>query len=329
MYCLHPLVKLNSDTLRQEYGKSFVSWKWFHQKKYVSELVHNNQVEIYQCNSCLPCLNMKRYHWVKKAILESERWKFSYFITLTYSNDFVPNELVKWDGQKFVKYLRKLIKPFDLRYILAGEYGGKTGRPHFHLILFTNYEFELIHPRHNHKMSGVIYECELISKAWLNKGFISISFDLDYQSFPYVVSYSNKGFVKQRQNYEKKVFDKFINDVYMDPQLSGWEKYMLFDLNFKHYKQAEFMTFSRKPPLGSYANNVNDSPSSLLKWLFNQRIKIDPKDVDNEYARELLKRHKDFYEFMNRNDLYNIIRTNEIKKESLENKNRKQFNDVI
>lgn len=329
MYCLHPLVKLCTKTLRKEYGKSFVSWKWFREKRNVSELVHNNQVEVFQCCSCLPCLNMRRYHWVRKAILESKRWEYVYFATLTYSDEYVPSELNKHDGQKFVKYLRKLIKPYEMRYILAGEYGGRTGRPHYHMIIFTNYKFDLIHPRQNSKSSGVLYECELMQKAWLHKGFIQVGFDLDFQSFPYVVSYSNKGYVKQRQNVEKKVFENYINQIYMDPNLTGFQKYILFDLNFKHYKQAEFMTFSKKPPLGSYANSVKDSPSSLLKWLFNQHIKINPNDVDNVYARELIKRHKDFYQFMNRNDLYNIIRTNEIKQESLIAKNKKQFNNVV
>lgn len=62
------------------------------------------------------------------------------FITLTYRDEDIPYEngfptLQKRDAQLFLKRLRKQFG-LGIRYYLCGEYGEKTGRPHYHAILF-------------------------------------------------------------------------------------------------------------------------------------------------------------------------------------------------
>lgn len=65
------------------------------------------------------------------------------FVTLTYDTLHVPitkngfMSLNKVDLQKFFKRLRKLDGTRKIRYYAVGEYGGKTLRPHYHLILFN------------------------------------------------------------------------------------------------------------------------------------------------------------------------------------------------
>ena len=48
--------------------------------------------------------------------------------------------LEKSDLQKFFKRLRKLNTQTKLKYYAVGEYGGKTNRPHYHIILFNSNE---------------------------------------------------------------------------------------------------------------------------------------------------------------------------------------------
>lgn len=58
------------------------------------------------------------------------------FITLTYSNDEQTfGNLDKTHLQLFIKRLRKKYKK-PITYYAIGEYGGKTFRPHYHIILF-------------------------------------------------------------------------------------------------------------------------------------------------------------------------------------------------
>lgn len=70
---------------------------------------------------------------------EYKRSKSAAFITLTYHPKYVPDQGVdKKHFQKFMKRLRK--KSGDrLRYYAVGEYGTKTGRPHYHAIIFNYY----------------------------------------------------------------------------------------------------------------------------------------------------------------------------------------------
>lgn len=61
----------------------------------------------------------------------------SIFVTLTYSNDFLPKDgqLSKRDLQLFLKRLRKRIDK-KIRYFSCGEYGERSHRPHYHLIIW-------------------------------------------------------------------------------------------------------------------------------------------------------------------------------------------------
>lgn len=64
--------------------------------------------------------------------------KESCMLTLTYDNDHLPpgGTLVKKDYQLFLKALRRKLEPQRIRYFVAGEYGEKSQRPHYHFALF-------------------------------------------------------------------------------------------------------------------------------------------------------------------------------------------------
>lgn len=80
--------------------------------------------------------------WSFRLMQEERHALSSYFITLTYDTKFVPISkkgymtLDKRDVQLFMKRLRKDNKN-QLKYYICGEYGSKTDRPHYHMILFN------------------------------------------------------------------------------------------------------------------------------------------------------------------------------------------------
>lgn len=91
------------------------------------------------CGKCLACLSNKRNDWSFRLEQEWKRSKSAAFITLTYHPKYVPDTGVsKKHLQLFMKRLRKK-NQMQLRYYAVGEYGTKTNRPHYHIILF-NYE---------------------------------------------------------------------------------------------------------------------------------------------------------------------------------------------
>lgn len=67
----------------------------------------------------------------------------AHFVTLTYDTSHVPISdngfmtLRKRDFQLYMKRLRKLCSDSVLKYYVAGEYGDKNKRPHYHAIIFN------------------------------------------------------------------------------------------------------------------------------------------------------------------------------------------------
>lgn len=90
------------------------------------------------CGQCLPCRVNRRREWTARLVLESALHAESMWVTLTYSDEFIPSDgsLSIQHYQQFLKRLRKSIYPVKVRYYIVGEYGDTTGRPHYHAVLF-------------------------------------------------------------------------------------------------------------------------------------------------------------------------------------------------
>lgn len=91
------------------------------------------------CGKCIPCLTSKRHEWVIRLEEEFKYSKSAQFITLTYDEKHIRTDysLCKKDLQDFMKRLRKRDGTNKIRYYATGEYGSRTGRPHYHILLFN------------------------------------------------------------------------------------------------------------------------------------------------------------------------------------------------
>lgn len=90
----------------------------------------------------MACLSNKRSEWAFR--LEQE-YKYSHsaqFVTLTYDQKHVASNgsLVKKHLQDYLKRIRKKDESNYIRYYAVGEYGTRSGRPHYHLLLFNSNE---------------------------------------------------------------------------------------------------------------------------------------------------------------------------------------------
>lgn len=120
------------------------------------------------CGKCLPCQKKRRSDWSFRLQQEYMYSDSALFITLTYNDLNIPRTkegyqtLYKKDLQNYIKRLRndhvsyvskqlqipkKEVKNVSkpIRYYAVGEYGSKTRRPHYHLLLF-NYEIANLSP---------------------------------------------------------------------------------------------------------------------------------------------------------------------------------------
>lgn len=100
------------------------------------------------CGQCMPCRITRRVEWHTKLMLEWKTFNSGVFVTLTYAPENLPESehfsggsLEKTDLQKFLKRLRfnyqKKYGTTKIRHFAVGEYGEKSKRAHYHLLLFN------------------------------------------------------------------------------------------------------------------------------------------------------------------------------------------------
>lgn len=103
---------------------------------------HGENTYTVPCNKCAFCLMNKRSQWMFRIFYEMKTQDNpGWFLTLTYDEKYVKRtpyglSLRFRDVQLFLKKLRKA--KYYAKYICVGEYGSKTARPHYHMLLWTN-----------------------------------------------------------------------------------------------------------------------------------------------------------------------------------------------
>lgn len=145
----------------------------------------NRSGQIYSCGKCSACHNKYIRQWVFRLQRQQHSTPNCVFLTLTYSYEHMPMykgkmTLHKKDYQDFLKRLRKQLHDREIKYVLCGEYGSKTNRPHYHAIMFnvTQEDYNTIHT------------------AW-GKGHVHVG-TVTPASIAYTFKYSIKGDIKER-----------------------------------------------------------------------------------------------------------------------------------
>lgn len=135
-----------------------------------------NGANEFGCGQCMPCRINRRRKWVGRMLLELLSAPCASFVTLTYADDHLMNGIVlqKRHLQNFFKLLRYYAGSREIRYFAVGEYGEKSWRAHYHLVLY-----------------GVsIVESALLEKAW-TWGFVHVG-TVTPDSVEYVCGYVTK-----------------------------------------------------------------------------------------------------------------------------------------
>jgi len=136
----------------------------------------------FPCGRCFACRVNKSREWSTRIILESESWSEYSWVTLTYDDEHLPedNSVHKITVQKYIRKLRKMIRPKKIRYYAVGEYGERNNRPHYHLFIFG------------------INNSETIENAWTDssgipKGFVQVDPEINLKNAKYTAGYIVKG----------------------------------------------------------------------------------------------------------------------------------------
>lgn len=138
------------------------------------------------CGQCVGCRLEKSRQWAVRCMHEAKQHEHNCFLTLTYNNENLPKDM-SLQPQHMTKFWKRLRKKYgnNIRYYYCGEYGERTGRPHYHACVF-GFDFE---DKKLWKMSqeNALYRSESLEKLW-PYGFSSIGL-VTFESAAYVARY--------------------------------------------------------------------------------------------------------------------------------------------
>ena len=270
--CLSPFVavkrfeKLNGKVDLKLYSKSRLDYDLNSLKfKFGSD-----NVFLLPCGKCESCKSNKAKEWAIRCELEAKEHKYNYFITLTY-DDFHLAKASKKDLDDFLDRLEGRGHKNTFKYLAAQELGELTERLHYHLVLFCDFEIDLIEPV---KLGGFYhFHSKLLGNTW-KFGLHDIS-PFQFNCARYVAKYTMKDSkLYMSRNIGKTYFLKHYEEIVKD--------------NFRVYSDFG----------GKYSSYV---PQAFIRWFeeINPELVLEHKSfkkklahyVQSEKKRALIVEH--------------------------------------
>lgn len=161
------------------------------------------------CGRCVGCALDYGRNWSVRCYHESLLHSSNYFLTLTVddahlhrSHPDLPPSLDPQQVNFFIKSLRNRGKKF--RYFLCGEYGSKTSRPHYHMIVFGLTLTDL------RPISKGLVESPWLNEIW-GLGTIAIG-NVTPESIAYCCRYTVKKVMGRpaQYYYDRGIYPEFV-----------------------------------------------------------------------------------------------------------------------
>lgn len=132
----------------------------------------------------MPCRINKRRMWTYRQVFEGLCHEENSFVTLTYTDEKLPSDgsVDPRELQLFLKRLRFNLGDRKIRFFGCGEYGERTGRPHYHLTVFGAGQFTQVAAK---KLFPT-----LVEETW-GKGHILVG-DFNDKTASYLAGYVTK-----------------------------------------------------------------------------------------------------------------------------------------
>ena len=264
------------------------------------DVIYRRDCMLIPCGKCIGCKIRKRQDWAARIEMEAKTWpkESVWFVTLTYDNEHIPGvnhetgEVIRgamylrrkkspdlavnmtlWyeDIQKFLKRLRKAHNG-QLRYFIAGEYGERTGRPHYHMILF-GYQPEKLEPYSKIKPDEYMVDSR-ITKCW-GMGLHNL-INPTQGAYNYVAGYVTKKFDDETKEHIKNGLIPPFAQMSRDPGL-GYEYYQEHKEEIWH-KGFIQLENGKRAPIPRYFEEMQKQEDPYTLWRLkkiNQERAID------------------------------------------------------
>lgn len=188
------------------------------------------------CGQCMGCRLDKAREWATRLSHEAQLHEENAFLTLTFSDEHLPltNSVDVRDVQLFMKRLRKSLGDRLVRFFACGEYGDRTYRPHYHLILF-GHQFPDLVPWRRTGSGYLVYRSAQLEKLW-PYGHCEVG-SVTTQSAGYVARYVTK----KVHGDDEQARQHYLRGYAVNPE-TGEERVW--------YVRREFIVMSRRPGIG-------------------------------------------------------------------------------
>ncbi|WNK13309.1 MAG: replication initiator protein [Microvirus sp.] len=204
MACYHPLKGFRGRDISANGKRPIV----FNARHGFSDL----PVEV-PCGQCIGCRLARSRAWAVRCVHEASLHDRNCFITLTYSNENLPdgNSLVLKHFQDFMKRLRAKYGS-GIRFLHCGEYGDVDERPHYHALLFNHDFADKVIWKKSSNVEFLIYRSASLEALW-PFGHSSIG-SVTWQSASYVARYVLKKMTGPNAVIYEPHMDEATGEVY-------------------------------------------------------------------------------------------------------------------
>lgn len=138
------------------------------------------------CGKCIACRLERSRQDAVRCMHEASLHKVNAFVTLTYSDEFLP-EFGHLCHDDYVLFQKRLVYyEGATRYFMCGEYGERFCRPHYHSILFGYFPVDALFYK-NGASGFPIYRSASLDKMWrLGAAYVG---RVSFESAAYVARY--------------------------------------------------------------------------------------------------------------------------------------------
>lgn len=256
------------------------------------------------CGQCLECRTRYAAQWADRIILEARYHEQSYFITLTYKDEFVPSVVDENGNTNYTlapKHLQDFIKRFrrqqeyhvgvKLRFYAVGEYGSLRHRPHYHIIVFGAVLDDLRYIGQS-KVGTPLHTSDTILELWHKQGRVEVE-PLSWESACYTARYTVKKLGKAETDfYDKLGIVPEFTRMSLKPAIGAQ---YLEDNMERIYKSDEIIIPTTESVRHSKPPHYYDEKYDLLFPEQMADVKENRKDVATEALKLKLDRFSGSY----------------------------------
>lgn len=282
MPCYHPREGYRSKTVNPS-GKRSIT---FNAREAYTDL----KITI-ACGQCIGCRLERSRQWAVRCVHEASLYSDNCFITLTYSDEFLPknSSLDVTHFQKFMKRLRRNFPDRKIRFFHCGEYGESTRRPHYHACLF-NLDFpDKIH--YTTRNDNKCYRSATLEKLWpFGQSMIG---NVTFESAAYVARYITTKVTGPSaiQHYQKTDPTGVVHDL--KPEYTTMSRcpgiardwYEKYKRDVYPHGFVEVRGVKQQPPKFYDRQFEIDNPARFAKVKARRALRGEKRCADNSHDR--------------------------------------------